>query len=355
MFQWHTAPPTMSSTRTIQYSAEALVMHRSPVRRGRYCFPDPKYHDREVSLDLGDPGGIDVQFGNKAPIQKASPENLVLSTHYLVECQIELNKELQLHPDKGPKKLDWPRTSSGRRHLEDIFLSNINYFHANLLYLAGRRRTHGNSLIALRPLGSADIINISFHLDGQLVAAQGNHVLADIMFRFKKKPNWPRNRGVAEKFQSIPVESLLLSRAVCLINLGFYQEAVLVAFSVLDAKVQELVEFKMSHAFGFDKNKTKKYLRNITSERLDTSLNFLLKCIDHDSLRDRYPDLSSQLSKVNSKRNRIVHDGEAASREEGCEAVSVIAQMLNALNCTHGSKFDVPNYLSDPSLRHWVI
>ena len=122
---------------------------------------------------------------------------------------------------------------------------------------------------------------------------------------------------------------------------------------MFDAKVQELIENRIHTEFNIDNNEIRRYLRNISHERMGTMINFLLKCIDKVSLKEKESDLFKELEKINSKRNKIIHEGENATRSEAKNALLTVTKALSFLNKEHKGKFDIPNCLLDDQ-KNWM-
>jgi hypothetical protein len=111
-------------------------------------------------------------------------------------------------------------------------------------------------LRSVRPIGREDIVSVGFFLEDKLVAFQGNPLFVQIATNFEEDRVWPRTGHLTRSFGELPAESMLLWRASSLVNFGFYQEAILIAFSVVDAKVQELVEDRMDDEYSVKRSKT---------------------------------------------------------------------------------------------------
>lgn len=341
-----------NKTTKVKFIANALILHKTYIKTGRYRFKDPSNRSQFVIVEVAKSGGITLNIGD-ASKSLASEENLLLSTTYQLTCYVNISTEINLFPTKQNKE-DWPRSSEGRNFMEGVFLEKINYFFDNLVYLSSKKNPNHHLLSSVRPIGSQDIISIDFYLKNRIVAAQGNPVLTQIAMNWKDDRIWPKTSHLTYSFTSLPVEQNLLNRSCALVRIGFYQEALIVAFSVLDAKVQELIKDRMENEFSFNKKEAKNYLMNISQNRLDTLLNFLFKIFDKTSLKSRESTLSKQVSIINNKRNRIVHEGESATKEEAIEAIITISKVLDHLNKHHKGQFDIPTHLIDDS-KNWQI
>ena len=346
----------MNKITLVDFTAEALVAHKNNIKTGRYKFTDPDDKVRKCTLDIFACSGIQFRVlrGNKVRVSRtaASKDNLILSTGYNLSCQLQIPNNVILFPTKK-NPIDWPRTSEGRHCMEDAFLTHANYFLDNIMYISSQQNPDHGKLMNVRPIGSEDIISIRFFIKGKCVASQGNSILSWIISSKKNNDDdlWPPNTHLTRMFVSVPIEHKLLTRSCALLNFGFYQEAILVAFSVLDAKLQELIEKRIQSELSLEKKEIKEYLMNIATNRLDTLLNFLFKLLDKTSLKSEEKDLFKELKRINKKRNRVVHNGEAATREEAKNAIVTIAKSIEHLNKNHKGYFKLPKELLNDSLK----
>jgi hypothetical protein len=342
----------MSRTIEFDYEAVAVIMSENYINKKTYKFKDPDSNANQVSISIGDCEGIDIRFRGKKPIKLASKENTRFATVYQLNTKIRVPFDIHKGEDTFYKnKKDWPRSSRGRDYLEDIFISLVNYFLGNVLYLSGKDNKWHHLLRSVRPIGNMDIVSMEFILDNKLVAAQGNPLLRKMAVKNDDDGVWPKSAHISRSFKKIPAESQLLWRASSLVNYGFYQEAALIAFSVLDAKIQDLIESRLENEYKLTTKQTRQYIRNISQARMNTILNFILLCVDKTSLEINNETIHNDLLKLNTKRNNIIHNGETASRKEAISSILVVASVLDYLNKNHGAKFDIPKYLLDNDIK----
>jgi hypothetical protein len=238
--------------------------------------------------------------------------------------------------------------------MESTFLTLVNYFLMNILNLSDQHNPNHHLFNSIRPLGAQDIITIGFSINGRIVAAQNNALGAQIFQEFKDDRLWPKNTRITKSFCEMPAESSLLWRASALVNYGFYREAVLIACSVIDVKLQQLIEERMLKAYHVPSKSTHAYMKNISQQRLLTAANFILMALDGTSIEKEEPDLCKKLESMNAKRNEIIHNGRDATRHDGKNAVLVAAKVLNYLNRRHKGKFIVPKcFLTDRDSAFW--
>ena len=294
---------------------------------------------------------MSICFRNGPVREIASSSELKFARVWVMSCKVRIPANYQLVPEPG-KPHDWPRSTAGREFLADTFLTRLNFFFENLQYLSARTKPTQGPLRGLRPVGVGDMANYAYSLDGKRAAAGSNGVLGTLLAPQEKEPLWPDGVDLKGEFKQRPIESTLLVRATNLVSLGFYQEAILVSFSVLDAKVQELVTSRLQVECGTTEKQTKQFLRGIMSARLDTFLNFLMRALDKASLASNDPSLNTKLMKLNTKRNAIVHRAEPASRSEAIEAIATVVEVLAFAEKHHGASYDLPQCLRD-EMKRW--
>ncbi len=115
-----------------------------------------------------------------------------------------------------------------------------------------------------------------------------------------------------------------------LINLGFYSDAFITAFALLDDLTQEVLKA------GFEKKKLslkeqKNILRGITEDRLANFLTSILKLCDWVSLEKENEKLFKKLKKINTKRNDIMHGSVRLTRNTAIEYIDIILEILSFL------------------------
>jgi hypothetical protein len=336
----------------IKFIADTIVLHKTYIKNGIYEYKDPTDSNQIIILEIDNPRGINLKMDRKITLL-ASDENLFLSTFYRLSCNVFISDKINLFPSLK-NNIDWPKTSEGRSFLENTFLEKINFFFDNIVSLSSKMNPNHNLLNSIRPIGSEDIIFIQFSLQDKVVAIQGNPILTRLMSRIKDHGIWPETTSLTKSFSILSSEEKLLHRSCALVRFGFYQEAFIVAFSVLDAKVQELIKDRLEDEFLVDRKEVNNYLMNISQHRLDTLLNFLFKILDKSSIKAKETNLSKQIDIINSKRNRIIHNGEEASKEEAKNAILTIAKTLDHLNKYHKGNFNIPSNILDNS-KSWLL
>lgn len=125
----------------------------------------------------------------------------------------------------------------------------------------------------------------------------------------------------------IPYISRRLLNTIDLINLGFYSEAFISSFSLLDDLTQEVTKYGLKKK-GFTPVEQKSYLRSIKEERLKNYLTTTLKLCDWKSLEEDNSSLFNDIIKINSLRNNIVHSCKVINRDECLDAITKIIHTI---------------------------
>jgi hypothetical protein len=139
-------------------------------------------------------------------------------------------------------------------------------------------------------------------------------------------------------------EWIAVTRAVDLVNHGYYEEALLVSFALLDALAQD---FLKEHLPNLCKEEAVSLIRRVESGRLNTFLGPLMRiCLGVSPLDDS--ECRKDLLWLNRKRNAIVHQGEDCSRVESQRGVAVVWRFLRYLS-EKGANYSLP-----PNLEFWT-
>jgi hypothetical protein len=129
-----------------------------------------------------------------------------------------------------------------------------------------------------------------------------------------------------------------LMASIDLINLGFFTEAFVTAFALLDDLVQRVVSGGLL-AKGFSSKENADFIRAIKEERLNHYLNSALKLCGWVNLRDENPTLNAKMLKVNALRNKVMHGDRELLRSESLEGVGVAWTLIDFLR---NNPFGVP-------------
>lgn len=117
-----------------------------------------------------------------------------------------------------------------------------------------------------------------------------------------------------------------------LLEHGFYSEAFIVAFSILDDLVQQMLD-KLLLEKGMPSAEERKHLvRGIKEDRLRVFLGPLLKVISGQSLETLWPAGDNALAWLNTTRNKIAHGGYKADKPTAAKAIFVCIKSLHVLH-----------------------
>lgn len=130
-----------------------------------------------------------------------------------------------------------------------------------------------------------------------------------------------------------------------LFNSGFYNEAFISAFALLDDSIQNVVEAGLGKR-GLNAGQQRSLMSAIERERLKHYTCTLMPLCGWESLEVANPPLCKKLvgkgeSSCNKKRNAIVHGDLRLSREEAREQLRTITEVLQWLD-TNPFGFSVP-------------
>lgn len=120
-----------------------------------------------------------------------------------------------------------------------------------------------------------------------------------------------------------------------LIEHGFYAEAFVVAFSLLDDFVQQTLHELLAAKGLAQKSERNELLRGIKENRLRLYLGPLLKLTCGKDISSMWPQATSALEWLNSTRNRIAHSAEVADYSTARRGVFACLKLLIVLR-EHG-------------------
>lgn len=117
-----------------------------------------------------------------------------------------------------------------------------------------------------------------------------------------------------------------------LLEHGFYTEAFIVAFSVLDDLVQQMLDQLLTDKGVVSKRKRKERLRGIKENRLGIYLGPLLKELTGKDISTMWPDSEKALIWLNETRNRLAHSGEKADYATAAQGIFACVKTLIVLS-----------------------
>jgi hypothetical protein len=116
-----------------------------------------------------------------------------------------------------------------------------------------------------------------------------------------------------------------------LLEHGFYSEAFIVAFSVLDDLVQQVLHDALKEKGLASKTERDELLRGIKENRLKLYLGPVLKLTCGRDISAMWPGSTAALEWLNSTRNRIAHSAEAVDYASAAKAIYACLRVIVAL------------------------
>jgi hypothetical protein len=266
-----------------------------PEEKGEYVFKlhyDNSMYDRFLSEEKG---------------------NILLETSSYVE--------LEEYTEKIPKRKALDKS---------IFLNHIEKINYAIdLIRYSYKDGKFTSMFRIRNIGEQDflfhklIVN-NKHESSSLAASYGDKTASHV--------------EIEKLSESVPFEWRTFTRVKDLLYLGFFNESLIIAFNLLDYCIQKTIKSLMTNLTDSEKEYL---LRQIKEQRLKTYLGPLFKTLTGNSFYDN-KITEKNLNKLNSKRNKIVHDGQNCTYEEVCESLKTIFYVIQGLNDKGNQKFEIP-------------
>lgn len=236
----------------------------------------------------------------------------------------------------------WARNNAAAI-VADTILPRLNYYFLKL------KRAYPKAILTgcLRNFGDSDLIYSTLLLQGEVILTRGSPTFPgglgipppSFLIEGRERPDGP---VVVNPNSPGPIskEWTAITRAVDLVNHGYFSEALLVGFALLDAMAQDFVKDRIPN---LGKEDARWLLRNMRGQRLETFLGPLLRvCINASPLDDK--KMKSEIAWLNNKRNAIIHSGEQCLRGEAQRGLRTILQILGYLS-EKGANYFLPQSL----------
>jgi len=221
-----------------------------------------------------------------------------------------------------------PRQEFKSRGLLVQEIEKINRFIDILRYSAEKKPT---GFIHLKNIGINDFEFYKIIIDGKTETTSIQDSFGNKVIQANK----------IEKFYiNIPFEWLTFTKAVDLLDYGNYNESLVIGFNLLDYSVQKSLKELMINLED-DKEK-EKLLRQIKEQRLKTYLTVLFKSLTGKSFFNNKLKVSD-LEKINTLRNKTVHNGEICTYEQAKSGLKIIYKIITELNKYLSKKFEIPS------------
>ena len=133
------------------------------------------------------------------------------------------------------------------------------------------------------------------------------------------------------------------ARCFDLIEHGYYTEALIVSFAILDDQVQIALHSLLEAKGLNEESERKQLLRNIKEQRLKLFLGPVLKLLLSKSISELWPDADVAMDWLNSERNAAMHGGYHANLRSAAFALFASMKLLLVLSRNGAFKLDLPN------------
>lgn len=140
------------------------------------------------------------------------------------------------------------------------------------------------------------------------------------------------SRRYSSQIAENPLPPVVKRAMACvdLFNLGFYTEAFITLFSLVDDLTQNVVKAGLEQR-GLSAGEQKDLMMAIKEARLERYLNLLMKVAGGKSLLQDQPLLSARLKIANSTRNDVMHDSTRIERQQAAEHIDTLLDVINWL------------------------
>lgn len=144
----------------------------------------------------------------------------------------------------------------------------------------------------------------------------------------------------------VPAITKRLMSSLDLINLGFYTEAFINLFALIDDLTQEILKLGLKKT-GLDEGEPNSLLRAIKDDRLSMYLCTLAKVCGWQSLSEANKELYGRVKKVNKARNDIMHGSERLMPKQTLEYMDTLIELIEWLR-TNPFGYVIPTF---PNLK----
>jgi hypothetical protein len=138
----------------------------------------------------------------------------------------------------------------------------------------------------------------------------------------------------------VPFEWATFSKSIDLLDFGFYNESLIIAFNLLDYCIQKTIKSLMVNLKS-EKEKDE-LLRQIKEQRIKTYLGPLFKTLTGSTIFDSNLTLKD-IEKINKLRNDVVHSGKDCNYENVKQSLVTIYKAIKALSIKGQQNFKIPD------------
>lgn len=112
---------------------------------------------------------------------------------------------------------------------------------------------------------------------------------------------------------------------------GYYTEALIVSFSILDDLIQQSIIQKMN-SLSINEKSAKEIIRAIKDNRMKMFLGGLLKLLCGNSVLDKWDNAEKAIDYINGKRNSAAHAGFTANKSESVICINICIRILREIS-----------------------
>lgn len=252
-----------------------------------------------------------------------------------------------------------------------------------------KSRTYHRNLVVHKAINAINEILLAFkmvrihHIDGRGLRTIGIH---DTLFYFSTiddKPTGDLNVGLSSLLEQAinegatdPRDSFNTSvlakehiasnsypvarrytRCYELLEHGFYSEAFIIAFSIMDDLVQDMLHHHLEIKGMDNQPERKTLLMGIKENRLKIFLGPLLKILSGTSINDLWPQAEMAMRWLNERRNKIAHGGYKVDYNSAAVSIYACVKILHTLNQAQLTKaeFSVEFFRHSKLTASWTI
>jgi len=224
-----------------------------------------------------------------------------------------------------------------------VYQNHSRVIHSSILpalnhFLVHLKLNHTGPLGAhvVRSVGEVDLVTSSLLVDG---APASSRVSQTFLCAVDEPPRF--TSVDVDITREIPNELLILTRAVDLVNQGYYREAFVIGFALLDELIQGFLVGRMPN---LSSEQAEDLLRRVERERMQTFFGHVLLLVTGSTPR-KDDSLWSELKFLNTKRNGLLHSGAACSLSEARRGLEAVLKLLRYLDDLGGG-YSLPAKLS---------
>jgi hypothetical protein len=182
--------------------------------------------------------------------------------------------------------------------------------------------------LAIRTLGDADVLYYLAFLDGQGLCPSSSYAVIASWFGTSDTISADAQENLSGVNQ--PIRRRVI-RCFELVEHGYYTEALIVCFALLDDLVQETLLVLLQEKGLAEEDAKADILRSIEKDRLRKFLGTVLKLLSGKSLMELWPGSAKALAWLNKRRNAVMHAGATATRADAYLSLYAVLRCLQAL------------------------